>query len=451
MHAFGLLMVLLLAGNLVRSGSIGCNGRNPNLGPEITERGSATGLAISLKALQEQLRASAAPAAENLFGITKVIGAVADPVQHDLILLGIQDSTLPALYLDDFVVALRNARLVYAEREPGVIRYTPPSCSIDPQAETLANLEVVKRQINATMDTAEVESLLHTWNNTCSEQQSVRIWGVPRNCRFARVMVEADYFMKRVADGSASFSVQGFQSLSDMMADAATAAILSNQPVSVGSMNRFWFAAGEVRLAAEGNITTFSKCQVRLLTEQEYLAEGGETVGTGRADPLAQKFAQRFTEKYSEIAKEAPIYAEPQALFRLFALVKALEHRNLLTGSGCDLSYLIQEYPLKEVPVPETLPGISNVKKVRIERQISGGSLLILLWLPSCGGVSMDVSIGPATFPALSPADRQMLREMGKNVQQSRPSLDAAFWPFVIPISPDKFGQIPLRSESKLG
>jgi hypothetical protein len=72
------------------------------------------GRAISLKVLQQKLEAlhgtNSRPT--NLYylcGINRIIGYVVDEANRDIILIGKVDKKLPPLYLDDFVVALRNA------------------------------------------------------------------------------------------------------------------------------------------------------------------------------------------------------------------------------------------------------------------------------------------------------------------------------------------------------
>jgi len=51
----------------------------------------------------------------HLCGITRIDGYVIDKENHDIILIGETDPKLPTLYLDDFVVALRNVWLKYAK------------------------------------------------------------------------------------------------------------------------------------------------------------------------------------------------------------------------------------------------------------------------------------------------------------------------------------------------
>jgi len=92
----------------------------------------AQGRAISLRVLEQTLKAGSSQQAFKLCGITRLSGFVVDPDSKDIILVGKVDPSYPPLWADDLVVALRYANMVYARRRGNVRYYTPPGCSIDP-------------------------------------------------------------------------------------------------------------------------------------------------------------------------------------------------------------------------------------------------------------------------------------------------------------------------------
>ena len=104
------------------------------------------------------------------------------------------DTTSPDLYLEDFVIALRNAWWKYASLKGYTYYYSAPGCSIDPNPKTIQKLQQVGGKILST--SGEVESSLKQWHAICSQPQKVRVLGIPFDSRFAKVMVDADYYMK---------------------------------------------------------------------------------------------------------------------------------------------------------------------------------------------------------------------------------------------------------------
>ena len=111
------------------------------------------GRAVSLKVLQKRLSAfherNSYPKEILRFGGIKTIsGYIVDKANQDLIIFGKHESNLPSLYLDDFVIALRNAWLKYASLKGNTYYYSEPGCSIDPDPEMHEALQNIKRQIH---------------------------------------------------------------------------------------------------------------------------------------------------------------------------------------------------------------------------------------------------------------------------------------------------------------
>ena len=208
--------------------------------------------AISLRVLQERLEAHGAkgPRPKELLhfaGITRVEGYVVDEVKHDVILFGQVNPTLPPLYLDDFVIALRNATLKYAHLKGNTYYYSDPGCSIDPDPKVMGKLDSLAGKIIQKSYPGGIDKGIEEWHDICRSPQQVRVLGIPFHTHFSKVMVKADYDMKGLVDGCDDLDIPGFDSLSDITLAKAKSYIIQGKPIPIplSSMNRFWFYPGE--------------------------------------------------------------------------------------------------------------------------------------------------------------------------------------------------------------
>jgi len=409
------------------------NGGPQSKGEEISkaELGQRTPAwnAVSLRVLNEKVEQYMASGdcpgfILRLCGITKVNGFMIDSggsgQTGDVILVGEADDSLPPLNLNDLVIALRNAWRKYAKSEGNIYYYLSPGCSIDPTPGVLAELQQVAGRIFRASSSGSLVGI-QQWYEVCSQPQEVRVMGVPRNTRFAKVIVDADYYMKRLVDGSISLGIEGFTNLMDMKLDTAKEIIIRGRSVPA-QMNRFWFFPGENKYSEGDGVVLIKRCEVKLLTEEEFFTRGGKVSGSGRADPLAKVFGDSFTEKYAEIARKRQIYAEQESLFRLVSLAQAMRYRNALEEAGIDLDYLMNRYPVEETSMPETLPGVSKVREFHYGASIPSRCL----WMLSFGGVSIDIRVSDNDFekdPGRSGSD------LRRDVLENRPSHETIHWP----------------------
>ena len=97
-------------------------------------------------------------------------------------------------------------------------------------------------------------SAYRRWVDTCKSLQEVRVSGVPVQTRFAQIMVEADYFMKRLANGSSKPRVPSFNSHTDFLfLELRKQWNRGRTPrMERHIMSRFWFAAGKTVVAGDG-------------------------------------------------------------------------------------------------------------------------------------------------------------------------------------------------------
>jgi len=399
-----------------------CGGPRDAGGPP----GSLPTKAVSLRALQAALSTCAAdatcrPAMFQLAGLTVLRGIVAGATSDDWILLGDEAPGAPPLLTEDLVVALRNAWLRYAVREGNALLYSNPGCSIDPSPEVVSQLGKVARQIQSELGRGAGTERFDSWHAACRTAQQVRVLGLPFDTHFAKVMVDADYYMKRLTDGSASTGIDGFVSLADRTLERVKDDVVRKRGAAEQTswFNRFEFVPGETQYSQDEGIVLIDSCPVSLVTEGQYLSRHGTIAGTGTAEPLALAFAGEFTARYGEIAKEKAVYQELEGLFRAVAIAKLLK---LKEAGGLD--YFLDSFRVRRTEVPVTLVGVSAVKEFRHRRELANGYEDVQLCLPSCGGVGIDIDVADTQ---LKPSP---LRQVRDAVLKARPSTKVIAWEF---------------------
>lgn len=412
---------------------------------------AAAGRAVSLTALEARLKSGRSADVARLCGITRISGYITDSSAHDIVLIGEVEPDRPALYLNDLAVAFRNSRLMYAQRKGRTIYYAAPGCSIDPDPNVMRDLDRLSRTAPDNSDREERRLWFDKWQAIGSRPQNVRVLGVPFDSHFAKVMVDADYYMKRLTDGSVALDIEGFESLMEMRMRTAKDELFAAESPSTPtqSLNRFWFCPSESTFTEEEGVVLLRTCGVKLLTEEEFLTAGGLLSGKGRPDPLAKHFADDFTAKYEAIASRRPMYRDLGELFRLVAVAKLLDDKKL-ASVGLKLPYLMSRYRINATPVSRALTGLTNLKEIEERRETSDGTATMYMWLTSCGGVNMDVHPKRITLPR-TPAKSASKKTSGpkasreritpvnprsqvrKTVLSARKSKDSLYWDFPVP------------------
>jgi hypothetical protein len=250
--------------------------------------------------------------------------------------------------------------------------------------------------------------------------------GVPFDTRFAHAMVDADYLMKRVADGSVALGVPGFKSHTELRASVLKERIANGRPLAglAGlQMDRFWFASGKTTFVEDDDAIILDRCPVVLLTERDFLRSAGRVSGSGAPDPLSKRFADGFTNRYDEIAGRQAAYADLRALFRFVALTRVMASKHAEGRAGLRLGYLRGRYTVGRVSVKRELPGIAAVRRMAVSTAPS--SATVTYWSLTCGGVSMDVSVGSGSVLRDSSG---ALERLARSVVADRPGAGALYW-----------------------
>ena len=329
-----------------------------------------------------------------LAGLTQVRYVFVYPEENDIVLAGPGEawtldargnivgveSGRPVMLLDDLLVALRTAR--------GAAR-TTISCSIDPQPEGVARAQQFLGALRGISDPAavsiQVEQLLGP--------QVISVHGVPPTSHFARVMVAADYRMKRIAMQLEPSPLRELPSFMQMIRGGGRASM----------MPRWWLTPdyeGVLR-DEEGLAWELVGSGVKAMTEDGFLAATGRIEQSGRSDPLAQRWADLMTAHYDALSLADPVFGQLRNCMDL-AIVAALIVKEDLAGrAAAQFPTLMDQDRLgtEEYAAPRQVPAQANVL-----RRGNG-------WLVNAsGGIdipSWEVADRTEQSPALTPLRHQ--------------------------------------------
>jgi len=253
----------------------------------------------------------------------------------------------PVMLLDDLLVALR---CVNNAREGLGI-----SCSIDPTQEGLRKLNtfLAKQTTFNRSIPKEMERELGP--------QRITLTGVPEDSHFARVMVAADYRMKRYAMDLEKAPVDGLPSFLDMMIEKKGK--LSNM------MPRWWLACNyeSVARSEDGLAWQLRGPGVKAMTEESLIGSDGSVKATGHKNPIAQMWADSFTEKYDELSGKDIVFGELRNLMDMCVVAALIEKYGMLDRVGCKLPVITaneSDLAIRSWNSPKTVASQCSFRKV---------------------------------------------------------------------------------------
>ncbi len=225
--------------------------------------------------------------------------------------------------------------------------------------------------------------------------QTITVTGIPATSHFARVIVAADFRMKRLAMNFEPAPVDGMPSFLTMLRGRNANNL----------MPRWWLAPNyePLRRDADGLAWELRGQGVRCLTEQDFLDDAGQKQHSGKADPTAQKWADTFTQKFDELAREdSSLRPTPQR--------DGPGRRRRALGEGTPARTqrprkrrnLMNDQPLDEYPAPRSVP--SQASFVRAGRSwvvsVSGGVQIFPWQVADRTEVSKDLASTHTDRPA---------------------------------------------------
>ena len=140
---------------------------------------------------------------------------------------------------------------------------------------------------------------------------------MPASSHFARILVAADYRMKRIGMGFEP-APKGVKLPSYLQMAAARTADSVSTP-------RWWMEPkfDAILKDASGMAWELRGSSVQTLTEEDIFNAQGERQHSGKANPLAKKWADMMTKEFPALAVAEPVFGELQNCMEL-AVVSAL-------------------------------------------------------------------------------------------------------------------------------
>ncbi|HET6882803.1 MAG TPA: DUF1598 domain-containing protein [Pirellulales bacterium] len=340
------------------------------------------------RAVQGQLERNRKPTDEmlRLAGLTRIRYVFFYPDSGDVVVAGpaegwFQDltgrfigmvSSRPILELQDLVVALR----AFA---PGKDRDGVVGCSIDPTQEGLAKMQaftrevantIMKRQLAANeLSSDDVNSIVDGIHNSLGLQK-VSILGVSPETHFAQVMLEADYRMKLIGIGAEHSGLAKLKSYAEL-ADASQ--------IGRNALQRWWFVPDYkcVRVSDDHLAMELEGEGVKLVGEDEVVGPNGQRMAQGKSGRASQMFTHAFTQRYPELARRKPIYAQLRNLIDMVIAAAHIQREDYFGKAGWNLEVFGDEslFPVQVYKAPTEVDTVvtSIWKKQQLVTPVGGG------------------------------------------------------------------------------
>ena len=249
------------------------------------------------------------------------------------------ESGWTTLQLQDLIVALR----AYPPSKPGVPRIL---ISIDPTPEGLARMQQFLRQWGS-QATPDQTDFIVDGLRTSLGMQNIRVEGIAPNTHFAQVLIEADYRMKLIGIGLERPPVR-----IKSYVDAANPAMVSRS-----ALQRWYFVPDYkcVRVAADSLGMELVGNGVKLVGEDQVVAQSGSRAVSGHTNKASQTFVTGFTQKYPEMALAVPVYAEMRNCVDLAVAAAFIQKHDYYGKAGWGLGIFGNEqaYPVEILNTPQ--------------------------------------------------------------------------------------------------
>ncbi len=270
----------------------------------------------------------------------------------------------PVMLLDDLLVALRS---IDAARTTGI------NCSIDPTREGIAAFQALMKNVHRV--DGEPDELMTAIEKSLGPQR-VSVNGVPDVSHFARVLVAADYRMKRLAMAFEEPPIAGLPSYLHMLKSSKGGS----------AMPRWWLAPDYDALLADadGLAWELRRAGVKALTEDEVLEANGQRKRTGQASPLAKKWADNMTEHYDELCAKDAIFGQLRNCMDLAVVAALISHQHLTEKCGWSMPLLLNpDLPVESYNAPRQVDTQASVLQKGSNWIISAsGGVQINPWQP---------------------------------------------------------------------
>ena len=343
----------------------------------------------------------------HLAGITRVQYVFCYPESGDIVIagpaeawaqapsgrvLGIE-SGRPVLELQDLIVALRLFPPGDDNKKPFIY------CSIDPTEEGLKRMQQFLMQFGRQISHPNQAQFIVEQLQNSLGPQVITVGGVPASTHFAQVLVEADYRMKLIGIGLEKPPVR----LASYVDRANPAAISRN------ALQRWFFVPDYqcVRVSDDELSMEMVGYGVKLVAEDELVAQDGGRRTAGRSNRASQAFVNAFTKTYPKLAERVPVYAQLRNCIDLSVVAAFMQQQDYYgqVGWSMDLFGSEDQFPVETYNPPKQVASAVNI--------ILKGATLVT---PIGGGVKISPS------QALQPVN--LIRDDGGEIYSARESVE---------------------------
>ncbi len=311
-----------------------------------------------------------------LSGLQRIQYLLVYPEQHDIVLAGPAEgwrldslgnvvgltTGRPVLLLDDLMVALRTRQ---------TSRLEPISCSIDPTAQGLKQL----RQVASRLRTIGNPQTTARRLEQAVGAQVVTVTGVPATSHFARVMVAADFRMKRLAMNMQPAPIDGMPSYLHLM-KAGSRGMHSTTP-------RWWLAPKYEPIATDAERLAWELrgSGVQCMTEADYVNSQGQISHTGTTSKPAAQWAKTMTDRFEDLANHDSAFGHLRNIMDLAVLAALIEKEGLFERVALELPQLLGHEQLAHYPAPRQVATTASLLKKGRNWVISAsGGVQIMPW-----------------------------------------------------------------------
>ena len=311
--------------------------------------------------------------AEFIGNLSTIAGAVYDPQQQCLVLVGKKNIAMPSIKPEDLAVALACAF------DP---RYGDPQFSLDP---------------------ADPRNPRGKWLKAVYMPKEI-ISGTP----FGKSMFEADWLLKQYAFGVSidkegrkkkrKSSVPGFKSTVDLTFERP------NIEKGKEQWARFWIVSDKMKLREHRNSIYFDVAKMKVKAKKQ-IPDPSSPTGLRDVeidDPIATAFADQFSKLYNEISKESPEFARVKELAKAIALAKWIKKERIPIDMGW-----VTKYVNKRIQTVDRITALSERWEKRTQKPFTQGNRLgirtIIRQLHLFGGV--DLTVKPKFEPDYGQAE----------------------------------------------
>jgi hypothetical protein len=115
----------------------------------------------------------------------------------------------------------------------------------------------------------------------------------------------------------------------------------------------------------DGLAWEFNGGSVKCMTEEDFNAGNGQREHSGKANEVAQHWADNMTSHYEELAVAAPIFGELKNCMQLALVGTLIVHERMIDKAGCNLPALTQAETFKTIELPAPTQVDSKVSTVK--------------------------------------------------------------------------------------